>query len=502
MQLLSIVSADLGISFTNNQVEVNSMDKSGLGLTCNQVNNEEYKVFFESPIAAFDKCSVTVNKDGAQDVNLIGLLSDRAEGSVTEQLKVKICAKSGTPMNTTAPLLNVVRNFVQPQKSCISQGDPHLTAFDGQTYSHYGSGSFWMAKNDYFDVQVNTQPCYNAPATCNVQVAVRYLDNLWISTIANPTFACHSANNCKDMYGVNLQASADGTTVIQMPGNIKLTNTKQDGKYFNVQIDAPGTDAAKYAVSQCNPGANAANVYTEANKYNVPDSAFAVPASADYFVPNAVALTKPAVNAYKAGYTQCTLPANCDQAYPPAPVVQPEAVQPAAVNAYSGKAVLDGFQPSPKSAYKPYTAPAVVEATVSPCSIEQATDACRKFLPIQAIQIAHMNEKYFVDACAADYRQTPDAQRPAILQANLKSVLTRMKGKLDDCVRTEPEGSERKQQCLRLQQQYSFGTRSCPKGTNGKQCSGNGVCNAYGCRCNPGFTGNACQTVNAYKKRQ
>ena len=540
MQFVSVVTAQLGLSFTGNQVEVTAALPKPIGLKCDQTNNTEYKVFFESPIAAFDKCSITINKDGEQDVNVVGMLSDRADGAVTEQIKVKVCSADKVDPTITAPLFNIVRTFVDAQKTCTSHADPHLQTFDGQSYSQYGVGNFWLVKNDYFDIQVQTGVgCSGPTASCNVQVGVRYLDNLWISTLANPQFVCHSANGCADTYGVSFPFSA-GITVMSLPGNIKITNAKIDtgnaaSSYFNVDISAPGADTLLYTTSQCNPGAG---------RTDVPfgDQTFGVPAGAEYFVANAVALQKPAPSAIKPGFSQCTLPTSCEQAYPQAAydavqkakqdAIDAEKAHQAALaaadqaarekaakdaadaaqakidaenaykqNAYKGKKVLNGFTEPAKSVYKPYvreTKP-VDNGPVTKCTVEAAKAACAGALPLEDMAFAKINQKYYIDSCALDYMPASDTQRPGILLGTKQAVIIALKGKLDDCVRTEQDAA-RKQQCLDMQTKYHFGDRKCPAGPNGQECSSNGVCNAYGCVCKSGFKGIMCETVNAYSK--
>ena len=482
MQFVSLaIAQNVELLFNNNNVEINAQEPGLIEFNADIVE-EEYTVFFESPIAAFDKCAVKITEKSQQSVQLVGLLSKRSEGQVTEELKTKICSKSKGEVHTTTPAsVEVVRNFVASKRTCTSKGDPHISSFTGVSYNHMGAGDFWLIKDDYFDIQVHTENCYDGVVTCNKQVAIRYLDNLWVSTLDNPQFVCHSTNQCTDMYSVDNKFSTDGSAIMTLPGNVKIVTTKMDDTYFDINIEAPGPDTDKYQSSVCNPAEGQADVTDNAdNTYRVD----ATDPLAKYFTPEQVALQKPSETHSKYGFYSCELPVSCDLVYPPEGTVLEKECD--------GKTPTEGFEHTPHGTYTVPNETEHPEHIPTGLDSEKAMHYCKSVLPVIRMEWVGMNIEKYISDCAADLMNGGKGQQNRILQATLQSSYVELSALLDDCIVNIPE---KKETCIKYQKMYHFGKNQCPKGDNGQVCSGNGVCNAYGCRCKPKFGGSRCQWV-------
>ena len=477
--LLSLVFADLSITPSATTLTVNARVAANYSLACSQVpSDDEYTIFFESPIAQFDKCQVKVSDNGSQNVNLLGLLSDRQGGSLTEQLKTKICSKNKGDITSsvTLPTVNVVRDYQSAQKTCTSIGDPHITSFDGQTYKHWGIGDFWLLKNDDFDIQVKLAQC-NPTATCNSEVGFRYLDNVWIATQSQPLFACNSKNKCASMHGVTIVSSPDKSTIITLPENVVIKTTLQSYG-LDVSISAPGLDAAQYQTSTCNPKPGQQGTTSTTD--------YAVDPAATYFKADGcnIQLQSP----IKPGYSECKLPVTCDGAYPAAQQ---------AVTAYpaSGVTLPQGFTPSPQLTYTAVPPQIPAPGPKTPCAVDVAQRKCKATVPFDAMSYLQMDYNSVINSCATDYINACDAERGGILEGYKNTALSQVQPKLADCIASCPkENQARISACQAFQRQYHLGSNPCP-GINGTPCNGNGICYAYGCSCNPGFAGITCERV-------
>eukprot|EP00835_Amoeboradix_gromovi_P003558 NODE_240_length_13260_cov_0.403313.p3 type:complete len:581 gc:universal NODE_240_length_13260_cov_0.403313:11203-9461(-) len=513
MTFFSMISAvELAPKFQVSDISCSAVQPASVKLDCNPVP-DDYSIFFESSIAAIDKCRIDVTKDkplNGELINFIGLLSDRGDGAKSDQLKVKVCSTNGeVPI---ALPLTVNRNFEQPQATCSSTGDPHITTFSNDYYSDYAVGSAWLVKGDTFDIQVLHEKCYDA-ASCTTKVGIRYLDNVYVADLANTQFNCHSANKCVNAYGTTIQAGENGGSIVTLPGNVVVTVAKNFALGLDLNVKAPGQDASKYAPSICNPVTKYdATVPVTPAEYNVADNE-------SYFAVNEIALP-PHKSAVPIGYNECQLPVTCDDIYPhktpvatqiPIPASSQVAQAPTETESdlpalpvetgfvpvppeygqKTGKKVCTGFKihkpityvaPPPNFVLVP---PKAQKSTVKP-SPKEAHDKCSSVCDADAFKSvdALSDLDFIIKSCESDYAITIVDGVSLAVEAARKQCLSKLQQKTEDVIKTSPDASKA-EECKKIQVQHQLGDYEC-------KCGANGSCTAFGCSCKAGYGGEDC----------
>eukprot|EP00834_Sanchytrium_tribonematis_P005751 NODE_369_length_8668_cov_1.088575.p3 type:complete len:434 gc:universal NODE_369_length_8668_cov_1.088575:6453-7754(+) len=389
------------LTFDTNQVTCDASTEATATLSCKD-NTDDIAVFFESKLAGLNKCRVDIpaNKDTSDAIKLIGLLSDKSDGSLQDSLKTKICSRKNGEIKSEIEL-EITTNYNKPQQLCMSTGDPHIHTWDSKEFDNMAVGPTWLVKSDLFSVQTKQEKCYDTKS-CNTAVAVRYADNVYVADLANPIFKCHSQNGCKEDLA-NIQSSADGGAILDLPGNIQVSTNNMNGVGINVIVKAPGqTD---FAPSNCNPE-------TDYSGQTLTDAIYPVSDSESYF-DNPVLL--PRSSDFPDGYTECRLPVSCNTVFPTS--TEPLNAQhtqandaPLPTNAYDGKKVPTGYKKQPIEAYqKPPPNLQLVpkyaqNATKKPSDDEiksKCTDAC----PIDAFKAVgkESDADYYIKGCIDDY---------------------------------------------------------------------------------------------------
>ena len=298
MNFFSLINAQMQLSCNETTVPVNPSTPHTVTIDAKGTNNEKHVVFIESDGANFDNCKFDISKDGQFN---LGMNANPANTVTTAQpIKTLICNQKGV-VNSTFPLTTTPAPVV-PGVTCTSLADPHITTFAQHKFDHQGVGDFWLAKSDLWDVQVHQDldPSIAPTASLNTKVGLRYMDSVWVATLANPKFTCNSANKCVDY-------PLTGDT---LPGNIKVAVTLPDPKWLDVSVTIPADAIPKVTTSICKP--------TTVPVGDV-GKTFAIDPKDNYFGAG-VTVPKPIV---PAAFKKCTLPATCDGVFPP--VVPPKA---------------------------------------------------------------------------------------------------------------------------------------------------------------------------------
>ena len=326
MNFLSLINAQIQLSCDKRRAPVTAVDSSNVRITAKGATTP-HVIFFESPLAGLDKCKIEILKDGDFDLKLIGELSSKAEGQLSQPIKMLACNNQGT-VNIPAIDLTVDRSFDTSKQTCQSLGDPHISCFNKGfgTYSHFGTGDFWLARTDLWDVQVHHEKCYGN-AACNTKVGVRYMDSVWVADAKTPSFKCNSPNGCKD-YKMIVQENPGGRTIGKLPGNIEISTSNMNGIGLNVYLTVPGQETI--GASLCNPGKKITST--------ISDKTFSITGTSYFGGP--VTVTRPNIPDIPVGFMGCKLPTSCDNVFPPAASPSPN-------TGISGGAATPTPNPSP-----------------------------------------------------------------------------------------------------------------------------------------------------------
>ena len=509
MNFLGIANAQNYPTFDVNQLTVTAAETASVKLSC-KADQDDIAIFFESKLAGLDKCRVDVSVNKALEnevIKFVGLLSEKSDGSLQDQLKMKICSRSKGEIKFTPPQLQLNRKYEQTLKTCKSVGDPHVTTFDGAYYSNYAAGNTWLVKSDVFDVQLKQESCYGKQA-CNTAVAIRFMDNVYVADLANPLFNCHSANKCATGYGVTIQASSDGGAIVKLPGNIEVTTGKMDAVGINVIVQAPGQDASKYATSQCNPDKKITGDVTT-TIYPVSD--------AESYFKSAVTVSKPSTAAPH-GCQECQLPVSCDNVFAntpkestlplpspaaatgtealPSPSAAPSnAVKQPDYGQYTGKKVPTGYKVYKPVQYTPppktyVLVPTQSQNTTTKPTTKEASEICSAVCVAADFKAAGIEAELdlIIKGCVSDYAFTLVNGASLAVESSRKHCLTRLQQKTNDVLKTGTPAEQ--DSCKKVQTQNYLGDTKC-------QCGENGSCTAFGCQCKPGYGGSDCSKTYA-----
>jgi len=132
-------------------------------------------IYLTSPCFLFSACVLYYNAStwtNQQTVTLFNLITPAPNGNqtcvVTAYTNGTATNYQGTTVNQTVSLINSVSS------TSLNWGDPHLTTFDGVSYSNYLVGDYYFIyqTNANFVVQTRQTPC--ATASCNSAIAIKY----------------------------------------------------------------------------------------------------------------------------------------------------------------------------------------------------------------------------------------------------------------------------------------------------------------------------------------
>ena len=509
--IFSLVSAQLQLTCDKTKADVTAVAPVEAKISCKNPKKEKHVVFFESKVSSMGKCRIDIDGDGDFDLNIQGMLSDRKDGELSEKLKMMVCNAEGEVKGDWFDL-DIVRKFEKPRKECSSVGDPHILPFNNkfEKYDHYGTGQYWLAKSDVWDVQVQHDECYKEKS-CNTKVGIRYLDSLWVADCKSPQFKCNSKNGCKGDH-MKLQTS-EGKQTATIPGNIEISTTDLHGIGLNVFVTIPGQEEENVKSSLCNPGPSVTGIIKDKFKVTGPS----------YF--DGIVDLPPMTVTPPKTYIECQLPKSCDGVVPkplpvvpappketaiplplptvpekpkpgkpiqteapvePMPVPVPGAPAPSPVEPKgpTGECIKTGYKPAePKEIYKPIPkatvlVPSVVD--VVPANTTDTIELCKSKLPYAEMQILSKTQVDFhLYSCSEDLKFTPLAVENA-RQSVLKVLDTYTK----DAIITSSDPKV-KETCQKIQKDLYLGDTKC-------ECLNGGLCTSSGCTCSVGYEGPKC----------
>ncbi|KAJ3301201.1 hypothetical protein HDV03_001210 [Kappamyces sp. JEL0829] len=436
-------------------------------------------VSFEGAGITFDTCHVQFddkNFDQWQTVHVNGVPAFTSQTQATIDVLASSC-HNGT---VEADKLPVTRQ-ITPALSCTSIGDPHFAVFNGDTYTHFGKGGYYLFKSEHLDIQT-IWDTWKGDATVNKAVAIRYGESISVLDVRKD-FKSTMQQITDNKNGVVYTPPTDKNHVhkVALPDGsiINLTAVKDDyTSYINIDVQL----AAGYE----NYGGHCNQKDAPKGKYFGRDgklgtnldtfiTSWAVPASESLF-DNKYTPSTPVQNT--PGQI-CKLPASNQCVAPPPPppvVVLPPYVPPPAPSTTAAPAASSSAAPSTSPVPCP---PAYIEQVTQHCNELYNNTACAAILPTDV----------YIKACIADSITSgnyvsSEATRQAYL-AKCNTLLTYNTQNPSPIIRNDTAA---------IQQSCGLGQNSCVN-----NCSNNGKCTDNGCVCNAGFTGFGCTIALAPK---
>ena len=441
--------------------------------------SEQYALFLASDRFHFSQCRYDLEVGEAIDkvVDIMGVLTDRKVDFEQHEIEIKLCGRSKgeIPMDP----LKIMRMYTASAVFCqITRSD--VQDFDGQSYQ-ITPGNYWFIKSDKLNVQVKVVSFSNVPVV--QQVAIQYMDELFVSTTDDPSFRCKS-KTCS----LSIKESQGSYWVINTPDNVELKISLTD--FYDIVVNAPG----EYWILQ-------PQFLCKAGPAQLKDKKYLLVTNNDLFKSETVPL-KASGNS---GSFKCQLPIACDHVFDkiPTPVnneeidisthtgvtIQPtetlshitEAPLPSSTqtpsqtpNSYYGKSPTTGFVEIGNVLQTP-NATVITANPVASINPAPNTYKCKDAFPIPTLQNLGIKYSNMLKNCENDYNAT-----------GFTSIVDSTHGAIQNMIYKKTNDFYYAANYTKVKDLFHYNENNCGSCNTGQ-------CTQYGCTCPRGYGGDNCE---------
>jgi hypothetical protein len=511
-----VEAVDNGVSFiTLNPATftVNDHEPAKVKIKLNDnPGNTPVAVFLEADGVLFDKCRLDFNGQNfgtEQEVTIFPKAAFEQNTENTSIFGARLAWANNANHNKVQSM--TFKRIVRNGRVCQANGDPHYVSFDKKAFDYYKNcfKAYWMMKSDTLAVLSQHGPWIgNANNAVNTAIAVAYGDTVYIIDANKKGDARISRISASDK-GIQLVTKKTGNeyTDIQLlmsdGAQVKLSvqDNGANGSYMNVNVVIPAIYWQRTSGLCGTYDDNPNNDFTKSDGtitgngdefgaswlLTDPDNVFAKGMDAA-FLKN----LKP-----QPVTKSCTLPAQAE------------------FNAAGITPVAEGYE-TPVVQTTGYDAGPVVVATQNqdPSRGDQpfhdfVSNLCKEVVNVPGIEKVPQLPPNLVSAnvndCITDCKlggtlDPVDPYRVAV-QRGAHAVAVHAEEMFKICEATGKPRPRTADEIAKFAETIGFGSFACkPKGSTAADCSGNGTCDTFGCRCNPGWAGVLC-TVDMNAKK-